>query len=77
MAKQSKSRRTATLWKWGTKWDKQRGWIFAGCSLVQPYRGPMMARPLDGMVETFKKAFGASKHRAARILRFAARQGQR
>ena len=74
MGKQTKAKRTATLWKWGTKWDKSTGWYHAGCSLVQPYSGTYFPRSAgDGIVARLKKAFGQSKHRAARIQRFRSR----
>lgn len=73
MGKATKARRKLTLWKWRKKWNGIRGWDFVSCTLVQPYYGPMLARPLGGIVEKMKKAFGLSKHRKARQLRFRSR----
>ena len=76
MGKQTTANQTATLWKWGTKWNGLRGWKFAGCHRVRERRRPGILSMIgqSTMIKRARERFGNSKHRAARVLRFNAKQ---
>jgi hypothetical protein len=76
MGKQAKSRQEATLWVRGKKWDGNQGWVNAGCRLIprcQPLASILGGLHPPRLLDALKLRFGTSKHRAARIQRFRAR----